>query len=141
MFTTFAYYLETEGEGRLSTNFKIKEFKSRSCPVVFVSQELVAVLQAIRSRLGVPINVNSGYRTYEHNKSVGGSKNSAHLIGCAADISSTKCSALDIAKAAQYLFGKNIAIGLHTKENYCHIDIIFKGNYYKETLSNKVNGF
>lgn len=35
---------------------------------------------------GVPYVINSGYRTYEHNAEVGGSLNSSHLTGWAADI-------------------------------------------------------
>ena len=136
-----AYFMATEADKQIAKNFKVKEFKSRTCPVVFLSDEILTVVQSIRTHLDVPINVNSGYRSAEHNNSVGGSKNSAHLIGCAADISSNKVSALQIAKAAQKLYGKTIAIGLHTRENYVHIDTVYRGNFYKETLANKVKGF
>lgn len=45
----------------------------------------VELLEPIRSKLGVPIHINSGFRCNKLNKSVGGSDNSAHLYGCAAD--------------------------------------------------------
>ena len=49
--------------------------------------ELVGViLQPLRDAWGKPINVTSGYRCSELNKAVGGSGNSAHLYGYAADI-------------------------------------------------------
>ena len=44
------------------------------------------VLEPLRTRLGKPIHVNSGYRSPEVNKAVGGSKSSHHMLGCAADV-------------------------------------------------------
>lgn len=43
-------------------------------------------LERIRSVLGYPIHVNSGYRCAALNKAIGGSKNSQHMTGNAADI-------------------------------------------------------
>jgi len=43
-------------------------------------------LEAIRELLGKPIVITSGFRTAEHNRSVGGAKFSQHLYGKAADI-------------------------------------------------------
>lgn len=44
------------------------------------------VLDPARELLCEPIYVNSGYRSPQVNKMVGGSKTSAHMRGCAADI-------------------------------------------------------
>ena len=44
------------------------------------------VLDPLREWYGSPIYVNSGYRSKELNKAVGGVSNSFHLTGCAADI-------------------------------------------------------
>ena len=137
----FVGFLATDGEKRVATNFKAKEFKSRTCPVVFIDGELIKVLQGLRAVLGCPINVNSGYRTEAHNKAVGGSTNSAHLLGKAADISCGTLPAKEIAKVAYRTYGKQIAIGLHEKENYVHIDVLYRGNFYKEKVTNKVKGF
>lgn len=49
-------------------------------------------LQQIRDAFGQPIKVNSGYRTLEVNKAVGGAKASAHMRGLAADITARKKS-------------------------------------------------
>lgn len=137
----FVGFLATEGEKSVSTNFKVKEFKSRTCPVVFIDGELIRVLQGLRAVLGCPINVNSGYRTETHNKAVGGSTNSAHLLGKAADISCVNIPAKKVAEIAYRTYGKQIAIGLHEKENYVHIDVLYRGNFYKESVKNKVNKF
>jgi uncharacterized protein YcbK (DUF882 family) len=39
-----------------------------------------------RSRAAIPFVVTSGYRTEAHNFEVGGTQNSSHMKGCAADI-------------------------------------------------------
>ncbi len=45
------------------------------------------ILDPLRELYGKPIIVNSGYRSPELNKAVGGSKSSDHMTGCAVDIS------------------------------------------------------
>lgn len=49
-------------------------------------KSLAERLQLIRDALGVPVTISSGYRCPELNKAVGGSKNSQHQLGLAADI-------------------------------------------------------
>ncbi len=46
------------------------------------------VLDPLREKFGRPILVNSGYRCSELNKADGGAKDSDHLFGMAADITS-----------------------------------------------------
>lgn len=46
---------------------------------------LAETLEQVRTLLGVPIHVNSGYRCEELNSAVGGVSNSAHLEARAAD--------------------------------------------------------
>lgn len=49
-------------------------------------QRLAEFLEEVRKILGKPIMINSAYRGQEVNTRVGGSRNSQHLLGCAADI-------------------------------------------------------
>ena len=51
-----------------------------------MDMEFVAALDVLRGELGRPIVITSGYRTAEYNKGVGGSSDSAHIRGLAADI-------------------------------------------------------
>lgn len=44
------------------------------------------LLQPLRDHIGLPIKVNSGYRSPALNKAVGGVSNSSHLTGYAVDI-------------------------------------------------------
>jgi hypothetical protein len=75
-------------DGRLSANFRVDEFRCRGTgelPPGGMNPALIAVLQEIRDRYGVPVTINSGYRSRSHNALVGGSPRSQHLYGNAAD--------------------------------------------------------
>ena len=74
-----------------SKYFKIEEFACKDgtkVPEEYYDnvQELMDNLDILREHLGYPIIINSGYRTPEYNKSVGGAKKSQHLTASAADI-------------------------------------------------------
>ena len=43
------------------------------------------ILQPLRDKLRMPLTINSGYRTPEHNLKVGGARNSQHMKGQAVD--------------------------------------------------------
>ena len=51
---------------------------------------LAALLEQVRALVGAPIAISSGYRSPALNKAVGGAGNSAHVLGLAADISTSK---------------------------------------------------
>ena len=51
---------------------------------------LAALLEQVRSLVGAPIAISSGYRSPALNRAVGGAANSAHVLGLAADISTAK---------------------------------------------------
>ena len=51
-----------------------------------MKQEMLDKIDLVRSKFDRAIHINSGYRTKEHNKKVGGKKNSYHLKGLAVDI-------------------------------------------------------
>ena len=44
------------------------------------------VLEPVRAALGVPLKVNSGYRSVSVNRIIGGSRTSQHMQGLAADV-------------------------------------------------------
>lgn len=79
---------KSDGQTRLSDNFRVREFacKCSRCNEVLVDEVLVDWLQKLRDHFGVPVNINSGYRCEPHNTEVGGSSQSHHLRGMAADI-------------------------------------------------------
>lgn len=70
--------------------FKLDELrcKGRNCcgQSLKVNARLLELLDAIRERFNAPLFVNSGYRCASHNQTVGGSRDSQHIYGRAADI-------------------------------------------------------
>lgn len=76
---------------KLSQNFKLNEFLHQGIECIPTEvmdnlDELADSLQVLRNEINAPININSGYRTHDHNKKVGGSPTSQHLLGKAADM-------------------------------------------------------
>jgi len=68
--------------------FTLSEFDSPDLPGSGsrMQPQFLDMLDDARDLAGIPFIVNSGYRTVAHNKEVGGTTNSSHLVGCAADI-------------------------------------------------------
>lgn len=116
---------------QISKNFKLNEFQcSDSGSVVKLDSKLLEKLQLLRDKLNNPINITSGYRTPECNKHVGGSSNSYHMKGMAADIYSLGYTPTEIAKAAEEVDFNGIGI----YSNFVHVDVRpnkyhFKGGY------------
>lgn len=79
---------------QITENFNLQEFECTHPEHrhVQVDTRLVNLLQKLRTKLGLPIWIQSGYRCPERNKEVGGADNSQHLFGRAADISLTNMS-------------------------------------------------
>lgn len=72
---------------RLSEHFYVREFACKDgCKYVLISKILVRILEKLRQKIGEEIYINSGFRTPEHNKAVGGAILSYHQYGMAADI-------------------------------------------------------
>ena len=98
------YSCTRDGETLLSRSFRAKEFACKDgTDPLFVDSELVQVLQAIRDHFGAPVVITSGYRTAAHNRAVGGSKSSQHLLGRAADIQVQDTDPLAVAAYAESL--------------------------------------
>lgn len=109
-------YFDTNGR---KSNFKVKEFACKDgTDKILIDSELVEKLQIIRDYFGVPVNVNSAYRTEEYNEAVGGVADSQHLLGKAADISMPRVAPSTIANFAKSIgFG---GIGIYSWG--CHLD-------------------
>jgi zinc D-Ala-D-Ala carboxypeptidase len=84
--------------GKLSDNFSLDELSMSqmalrlgidNTPPLDAVMNLVQLcdilLEPIRTLLGVPLHIDSGYRTTAVNAAIGGAKDSAHLEGRAAD--------------------------------------------------------
>lgn len=76
---------------KLTKNFNISEFECKcGCTMpesVLSNIKIVAInLQILRDAVDKPITINSAYRCESHNKAIGGSKHSQHILGKASDI-------------------------------------------------------
>ena len=88
--------IQLNSEAKLSPHFTLGEMtRSESHPEVYniPSHEAIANLkhlcqwlEMLRERSGGPVRINSGYRSPQLNRKIGGAPNSNHLTGCAADI-------------------------------------------------------
>ena len=113
--------------------FKISEFDSKDgaempSDVKMNVIELIDNLNVLRQELGSPLYVNSGYRSPEHNKNIGGSINSQHLTGKAADIRSNEYTPKQIKEKIEELIkvGKMKQGGLSAYNTFVHYDM--RGN-------------
>lgn len=59
------------------------------------------ILEPLRTALGRPINISSGYRSVPLNKAIGGSSKSQHSKGEAADIQVHRVDAFDVAQCIE----------------------------------------
>lgn len=120
--TVQVYSKNKDGSKQLSKNFKVREFAcSDGTDTIFVSQELVDVLQKIRDHFGKPLIINSGYRTEAKNRAVGGAQYSQHKYGTAADIRISGVSQKRIADYAEELLPNSGGIGIYS--SFVHIDV------------------
>ena len=101
--------------------FKESEFRrcEPPCSLQDMDQRTMETLDALRVQAGIPLVLNSAYRSVAHEKKKGRSGNSAHTRGKAVDI---RCNAsvnkMKIVKAALQLGIRRIGVG----GTFIHID-------------------
>ena len=114
----------------LSPHFKLGEFTKSNYPEVYNIPSHVAIenmkrvcgwLEALRQAQG-PIVINSGYRSPQLNKRVGGVSTSNHLTGCAVDI---RCSGIE--QAIEYAA---ILIGYARESQQDYDELFIEKNKY-----------
>lgn len=119
------YSKSLEGDKSLTSSFKVREFACNDgSDVILIHPDLPSVLQNIRNQFGKPIIINSGYRTPEYNKKVGGATRSQHCYGTAADIVVDGVSPSSVAIAAEKALketGHPGGIGLY--KSFVHVDV------------------
>jgi uncharacterized protein YcbK (DUF882 family) len=106
---------------QISEHFYLREFQSPDTEEVKIYPEVVERLEKLRAYVNKPILIHSAYRTPEHNKKVGGVKNSYHCQGMAVDVSSLGVSLDELKKYALAVGFKGI--GIYRNKNFIHLDI------------------
>ena len=99
-----------------------------------LEQPLIFLLKSITKEIG-DIYITSGARCENHNAKIGGSKNSAHILGKAVDIATP--DSIVRYKVVKALFNREIKrFGWSTAKNFVHFDIATgKLPYPTETLT------
>lgn len=99
--------------------FVLDEFTCPCCLKNHIDSDFVKLLNNARHIAGIPFKITSGYRCEKHNKSVGGSPNSSHLTGNAADISA-------ISSQAKFMIIRSLLdVGfkrIGVSSNFIHVD-------------------
>ena len=116
---------------QLTKNFTLKEFHSHDgsdMPYdVYVNvKKLATELQKVRDMVGVPLTINSGYRSPALNaRTENAASNSLHMRGMAADISSKKEKASDIYSTIHQMISQGSITegGLGSYNTFTHYDI------------------
>ena len=115
---------------RITENFSLSEFDCKDgseLPIALLPNvlDLADNLQVLRDYLGVPISINSAYRSLEHNRKIKGSTKSQHLLAKAADIVVESKTPDEVANIIKYLIfgGKMMQGGLKAYGTFTHYDI------------------
>lgn len=110
---------------KIAPNFSLSEFTVGLPSNIVVPNSvlqnlklLAQRLQVIRDFYGKPMTITSGYRTPAHNRAVGGSRNSYHLKGMAADFVIQGISPAQVQKDF-----RNWSGGLGLGTTFTHVDI------------------
>jgi len=126
----FVYYIFNKFIlGNLTKNFTLKELNKHDFAIPLQClpnlAELAKNLQVIRDFIGKPVHVNSGYRSPEFNKKIGGATNSFHTKGMASDIRVDGMSASQLKTIIELLIkdGKIKQGGVGLYPTFVHYDI------------------
>lgn len=103
------------------SSFSPREIACKGTGKLLVNEDALDKLQALRDKLGTPLLLTSAYRSPEHNKRVGGAKNSYHLKGCAFDIRMENQDPHAFELAAREVGFRGI--GYYPKQGFMHIDL------------------
>jgi Uncharacterized protein conserved in bacteria len=109
---------------QLSEHFNEDEFRCKCCgrlPEGGMDSELIDKLELLRTAVGKPLYILSGYRCEKHNTDVGGAPRSQHLLGKAADVAAARIGVDTLARAAERAGFRGI--GRYRKQGFVHVDV------------------
>lgn len=106
---------------QVSRYFQAREFACKDgCKYVLISRTLLEILDGLRAHIGEEIYINSGYRTPNHNKAVGGALLSYHQYGMAADIRAKTKSPKELYNLLDEMLKGWCGLELH--DTFVHVD-------------------
>lgn len=114
----YRHYGLVPGEVWRWPNFAPREVACKGSGELLVDEGALDKLQALRDRLGVPLHVNSAYRSEAHNRAVGGSPTSQHRLGRAFDVSLRTVTRQALTRAARVVG----FTGIGQYDGFVHVD-------------------
>lgn len=116
------YSMNVDKNKNVALNFKVSEFACKDgSDTVFISQDLINILQLVRDHFKKPVIINSAYRTPTYNKKVGGAGLSKHCQGIAADIVVQGIKPSEVANYVETLLLNTGGIGRYS--TFTHVDV------------------
>lgn len=110
-----------DGNKRISPHFKVSDFAcADGSDAVFIHPELVRVLEQVCDHFGKKVTILNAFRSEAQNAEIGGSAQSRHKYGMAADIKVEKVTVLNVCR---YLAGSTKMTGIGRMKDHTHIDI------------------
>jgi len=107
---------------KLSKHFTVEELSCKcGCGYTIFNPYMIGLLEAIRVKIGKPVNVTSGARCKYRNALCGGVENSFHMYGLAADIWVQGVPLNDIADIAKKAGASGV--GVYLKQGFVHVDV------------------
>jgi hypothetical protein len=102
------------------SSFSPREIACKGTGKVLVNHDALDKLQELRNRLRKPLILTSAYRSPEHNRRVGGAKNSNHMQGIAFDVRMDNHDPHEFEAAARAV--GFTGFGYYVKSGFMHID-------------------
>lgn len=117
----------------MEPHFHPDEFRCPDSGVFIYDMSAMASLKALRRACMFPFQINSGTRSANHNKAIGGHPNSAHMVGRAFDIKLLDRDwgrkIISMAGATGFRgVGLKLPIGADT--GYIHLDNVPRSGYH-----------
>lgn len=125
-----SYIMDTDGNESLGRWFKVREFACKDgSQAIFIDEYLWTTLSILRTKIGKPIIITSGYRTPQWNAKCGGAKYSYHMRGMAADIRVDGMSAKELANKLNEIVPDGCGIIVYN--TWVHFDVRTGKKYRK----------
>lgn len=106
----------------LSEHFNRGEFACKcGCGQDTVDTQLITVLERIRTELNEPVIITSGNRCPTHNTVIGGSVNSQHMSGKAADIVVKNVTPSQVYSMLDTWYPRSLGVGVYN--SWVHVDV------------------
>ena len=107
--------------GDISRHFSRYEFKCKCrCGMDTIDAETLHVLEQVRVHFDKPIRITSAFRCFDHNLAVGGSFDSQHTKGRAADIQVEEVTPEEVYNYIDALYPHKYGLGSYS--DFTHFD-------------------